>query len=78
LAASGGSGVTPDALSRRQGQTLPNSIGAWYNGEITNGTPVGNAVRYLEDSVGTISVVAPDGALLTPGAQTSCATFSSA
>ena len=69
LAASGGSGVTPDAISRRVGQTLPNSIGVWYNGEITNGNAVGGAVRYLEDSVGIISVVAPDGALLTPGAQ---------
>ena len=31
--------VAADAISRRFGQTLPNSIGVWYNGDISNGTP---------------------------------------
>ncbi len=62
-----GGNVTSDAVSRRIGQTLPNSIGAWYNGDISSGVPVGSAVNYLEDSF-FISVVAPDGAVLTPGA----------
>ena len=60
--------VAADAISRRFGQTLPNSIGAWYNGDISNGNPAGAPIRYLEDSAGFISVVAPDGAVLTPGA----------
>ena len=60
--------VAADAISRRFGQTLPNSIGVWYNGDISNGNPAGSTIPYLEDSAGFISVVAPDGAVLTPGA----------
>jgi hypothetical protein len=63
-----GGNVTSDAVSRRFGQTLPNSIGAWFNGDISNGNPAGAPIRYLEDSVGNISVVSPDGSVLTPGA----------
>ncbi len=62
-----GGNVTSDAVSRRVGQTLPNSIGAWYNGDISNGNPANAPIRYLEDQF-FISVVAPDGAVLTPGA----------
>ena len=47
---------------------LPNSIGAWFNGDISNGNPANAPIRYLEDTLGFISVVAPDGAVLTPGA----------
>ena len=42
--------VAADAISRRFGQTLPNSIGAWYNGDISNGNPASAPIRYLEDS----------------------------
>ena len=64
----GFSGVASDGVSRRPGQNLPNSIGAWFNGDITNGNPASAPIRYLEDSLGFISVVSPDGAVLTPGA----------
>ncbi len=60
-------GVTSDAVSRRIGQTLPNSIGAWFNGDIASGALVNGVVPYGNDSF-VISVVAPDGAVLTPGA----------
>jgi hypothetical protein len=63
-----GGNVASDAVSRRVGQILPNSIGAWYNGDISNGDPAGAPIRYLEDTLGFISVVSPDGAVLTPGA----------
>lgn len=63
-----GGNVASDAVSRRFGQVLPNSIGAWFNGDISNGDPAGAPIRYLEDTLGFISVVAPDGAVLTPGA----------
>ena len=61
-----GGDVASDAVSRRFGQSLPNSIGAWFNGDISNGDPVGGTIPYLEDTF-FISVVAPDGAVLTPG-----------
>lgn len=60
-------GTTSDAVSRRIGQTLPNSIGAWFNGDIASGALVNGVVPYLNDSF-VISVVAPDGSVLTPGA----------
>jgi hypothetical protein len=60
--------VAADAISRRFGQTLPNSIGVWYNGDISSGALTGSTIPYLEDSAGFISVIAPDGAALTPGA----------
>jgi hypothetical protein len=63
-----GGNVTSDAVSRRFGQTLPNSIGAWFNGDISVGDPASAPIRYLEDSLGFLSVVSPDGAVLTPGA----------
>ena len=63
-----GGNVASDAVSRRIGQTLPNSIGAWYNGDISNGSPASTPIRYLEDTLGFITVTAPDGAALTPGA----------
>ena len=59
--------VTSDAVSRRVGQTLPNSIGVWFNGDVAEGSLVGSSVPYINDSF-VISVVAPDGAVLTPGA----------
>jgi hypothetical protein len=62
-----GGNVTSDAVTRRIGQTLPNSIGAWFNGDISDGNPANAPIRYLEDTV-AISVVSPDGAVITPGA----------
>jgi hypothetical protein len=62
-----GGNVTSDAVTRRFGQALPNSIGAWFNGDIADGTPASAPIRYLENQF-PISVVAPDGAVLTPGA----------
>lgn len=62
-----GGNVTSDAVSRRFGQRLPNSIGAWFNGDISDGTLDGASVAYENDSF-FISVVAPDGSELTPGA----------
>ncbi len=60
-----GGNVTSDAVSRRIGQSLPNSIGAWFNGDISDGDPAG-PIRYENDTF-FISVVAPDGSVLTPG-----------
>lgn len=60
-------GVTSDAVSRRVGQTLPNSIGAWFNGDVADGDNSASPLAYANDSF-FISVVAPDGAVLTPGA----------
>jgi hypothetical protein len=62
-----GGNVASDAVTRRFGQALPNSIGAWFNGDIADGTPASAPIRYLENQF-PISVVAPDGAVLTPGA----------
>jgi hypothetical protein len=62
----GSGGVTSDAVSRRVGQTLPNSIGVWFNGDIDNGDPSSGLIKYLENTF-FVSVVAPDGAVLTPG-----------
>ncbi|TWT43126.1 Calx-beta domain-containing protein [Botrimarina hoheduenensis] len=64
---SGSSGVTSDAVSRRAGQKLPNSIGAWFNGDILSGDDSTGPITYANDTF-FISVVAPDGAVLTPGA----------
>ncbi len=68
-----GGNVTSDAVSRRVGQKLPNSIGAWFNGDIPNGDiPVAEGVNapipYANDTF-FISVVAPDGSVLTPGSE---------
>jgi hypothetical protein len=62
-----GGNVTSDAVSRRLGQTIPNSLGAWFNGDIANGDPSAGPIQYLEDSF-FVSVTAPDGAVITPGA----------
>ena len=59
--------VTSDAVSRRIGQTLPNSIGVWFNGDIGDGDGTSGPIAYENDSF-FISVVAPDGSVLTPGA----------
>ena len=59
--------VTSDAVSRRAGQTLPNSLGAWFNGDIGDGDATSGPITYENDTF-FISVVAPDGAVLTPGA----------
>ncbi len=61
-----GGNVTSDAVSRRIGQTIPNSLGAWFNGDIANGDSAAGPIQYLEDSF-FVSVTAPDGAVLTPG-----------
>jgi Calx-beta domain len=60
-----GGNVASDAISRRLGQTLPNSIGAWFNGDIADGNP-STGLSYANDSF-FISVVSPDGAKVTPG-----------
>ncbi len=57
--------VTSDAVSRLAGVTIPNSIGVWWNGDIPDGD-AGGPIEYLNDSF-NISVVAPDGSVLTPG-----------
>lgn len=60
--------VASDAVSRRQGQKTPNSIGVWFNGDIPNGTatpiayPAGTANNRTP-----VSVTAPAGAVITPG-----------
>ncbi|QDT69423.1 Calx-beta domain protein [Planctomycetes bacterium MalM25] len=59
--------VTSDAVSRRIGQTIPNSIGAWFNGDIGDGDDSNGPIEYQNDTF-FISVVAPDGSVLTPGA----------
>lgn len=59
--------VTSDAVSRRVGETQPNTIGAWYNGDISDGDDSSGPITYENDSF-FISVVAPDGAAITPGA----------
>ncbi len=56
--------VASDGVSRRLGQTLPNSIGVWFNGDITNGA---YPAAYANGTT-CISVVAPGGAAITPGA----------
>ena len=58
--------MASDAVSRRLGQTLPNSIGAWFNGDISNGNPANAPIRYLEDSLASLAWSSPDGAVLTP------------
>ena len=60
-------GVTSDAVSRRAGNILANSIGSWFNGDIGEGDASGGPITYENDTF-FISVVAPDGAALTPGA----------
>lgn len=59
--------LTSDAVSRREGNLLPNSIGAWYNGDIFDTRIDNSPIEYLNGTT-RISVVAPQGAVLTPGA----------
>lgn len=71
--ASNSGNVASDALSRREGNRIPNTIGAWFNGDILDTRVVdggGNNLDVIEYLNGTtrISVVAPDGSVLTPGA----------
>ena len=58
--------VTSDAVSRRIDQDLPNSIGVWFNGDVLDGNP-DNGLSYANDTF-FVSVVTPDGAVITPGA----------
>lgn len=65
--------VASDAVSRREGNLIPNTIGAWFNGDILDTNVVdgvGTNLDVIEYLNGTtrISVVAPDGSVLTPGA----------
>lgn len=62
-------GVTSDAVSRRyiptsDEDTQPNTIGVWFNGDIPDGTAT--PIQYAADP--SRSVVAPRGAVITPGA----------
>lgn len=71
--ASNSGNVASDAVSRREGNLIPNTIGAWFNGDILDTDVVdtlGNNLDVIEYLNGTtrISVVAPDGSVLTPGA----------
>ncbi len=59
--------VTSDAVSRRAGETQPNTIGAWFNGDIADGDDSSGPIAYENDTF-FVSVVTPDGAVLTPGA----------
>ena len=65
--ASNSGNVASDALSRREGNFIPNTIGAWFNGDIFD-TRVDNPVIEYLNGTTRISVVAPAGAVLTPGA----------
>ena len=62
--------VASDAVSRLEGNFLPNTIGAWFNGDITDQEADDFGVDVIEYLNGTtqISAVAPDGSVLTPGA----------
>lgn len=58
--------TTSDAVSRRVGQTTPNTIGVWFNGDITNATT--GVYRTDSNNPTAASVTSPAGALITPGA----------
>lgn len=60
-----GDNVASDAVTRRIGVRNPNSIGAWYNGDIFDGAA--NPLAYRNGNP-EISVVAPAGSVVTPGA----------
>jgi hypothetical protein len=59
--------VTSDAISRRENNFLPNTIGAWFNGDIFDTRVDNTPIEYLNGTT-RISVVAPQGSVLTPGA----------
>ncbi len=65
--------VASDAVSRREGNIIPNTIGAWFNGDILDTRVVDeqganlDVIEYLNGTT-RISVVAPEGSVLTPGA----------
>ncbi|MDZ4657050.1 MAG: Calx-beta domain-containing protein [Bythopirellula sp.] len=59
--------LTSDALSRREGNFLPNSIGSWFNGDIFDTRVDNDPIQYLNGTT-RISSVAPAGSVLTPGA----------
>ena len=65
--ASSSNNVTSDALSRREGNKIPNTLGAWFNGDIMDDRVDNPVIEYLNGTT-RISVVAPDGSVLTPGA----------
>ncbi len=60
------SNTTSDAVSRRVGQRDPNSIGVWFNGDITDA--VTGKYRTDANNPTAASVVSPAGAVITPGA----------
>ncbi len=59
--------VASDAVSRREGNFTPNTLGAWFNGDIFD-TRVDDPVIEYPNGTTRISVVAPAGSVLTPGA----------
>ncbi|WP_168205366.1 Calx-beta domain-containing protein [Bythopirellula goksoeyrii] len=64
--ASDSGNVASDALSRREGNFIPNTIGAWFNGDILDTRVDDPVIEYLNGTT-RISVVAPGGSVLTPG-----------
>ncbi|MEQ8837709.1 MAG: Calx-beta domain-containing protein, partial [Lacipirellulaceae bacterium] len=71
----GADNVASDAVSRLNGNTQPNTIGSWFNGDILSTEAddldsVGGDNDVIEYQNGStkISAVAPDGSVLTPGA----------
>jgi hypothetical protein len=64
-----GSDVASDAVSRRFSQKTPNTIGVWFNGDIPNATanPIAYPAGTLQNGRTPVSVVAPPGAVITPG-----------
>ena len=65
-----GDNVASDAVSRLEGNFLPNSIGAWFNGDIidSEADDFGSGVIEYLNGTTQISAVAPPGSVLTPGA----------
>ena len=61
--------VASDAVSRLFGNTLPNTIGSWFNGDIldSEADDFGSGVIEYQNGTTKISAVAPDGSVLTPG-----------
>ena len=64
----GNANVASDAVTRRLGQKTPSTPGVWFNGDIPDGaaTPIAYPTGFSGGKT-TSSVVAPGGAVLTPG-----------
>ncbi|MDA0657448.1 MAG: DNRLRE domain-containing protein [Planctomycetota bacterium] len=60
-----GDNAASDGVSRRVGARDPNSIGVWFNGDVFDGAAVPLAYA---NGTPQISVVAPAGSVVTPGA----------